>query len=536
MLPGLLLAGLVLLSYLHTRHAAPGTDWLGLLPWHLAMGGPPILALFGLSLAAVRRGLAAEEAQAALERSVAERTAAIAENEARLRRVQRIGRVGGFEIDLRSGLNARSAEYMALQGAAPAPAWEHHQDWVRRLHPEDRERAERRFLEAVADGAPYTEYAQDYRIVTPEGEVRWISARAEIERDGEGRALRMVGAHLDITETKLAEARLAASEQSLRLAQEAAQVGTWEWDPDTGRGAWSRHQFALFGLDPSAGTPPGYEAFLRLVHPEDRDAVREAAHEARRSGLYQVEFRIRRGAEGETRWLIGRGRRMPGPDGCPGRILGVNVDITDRKLAEERHHFLAREVDHRAKNALAVVQAAMRLTRGATVADYRQTVEGRIAALARAHSLLSDEGWRGAELRSLVEGELAPFIGGAPDAPRAELDGPPVTMPASAVQPISMVLHELATNAVKHGALGVPGGVVAISWRVEPAERVLHLRWAERGGPRVAQPPERRGFGTRVLQGTIGDQLRGTVVRHWEPEGLVVEITAPLHTAPGLAA
>jgi signal transduction histidine kinase/ActR/RegA family two-component response regulator len=143
-----------------------------------------------------------------LRRALTGAEAALREGEARLRRVQRIGRVGGFEIDLRSGANWRSAEYMALQGLAPQTAREAHQDWVRRLHPEDRGRAERAFLAAVADGAPDTAYAQDYRVVTPEGEVRWISARAVIERDAEGRATRMVGAHLDVTPLKTAEAEL----------------------------------------------------------------------------------------------------------------------------------------------------------------------------------------------------------------------------------------------------------------------------------------------------------------------------------------
>ncbi len=495
--------------------------WARVLPWHLALGMPASLALLWL-------GLGRREAPASGPSAPGPQAEALVESEARLRRVQRIGRVGGFEIDLRSGVNARSAEYMAVQGLPDRAASEQHQDWVRRLHPEDRERAERHFLAAIADGAPHAEYAQEYRIVTPEGEVRWISARAEIERGADGRAVRMVGAHVDVTELKRAQAALAASEQSLRLAQEAALVGTWEWDPDTGRGAWSHHQFALFGLDPTKGTPPGYEAFLQLVHPEDREAVRGAATEARRTGLYQVEFRIRRGPQREVRWLIGRGRRMPGPDGAPGRILGVNVDITERKLAEERNTLLAREVDHRAKNALAVVQAALRLTRGDSVPDYRRSIEGRIAALARAHSLLSAEGWRGAELRSLAEGEVAPFTGGGEGAPRVELDGPALILPAGAVQPISMALHELATNAMKYGALGTPGGVVLISWTLQAEGRALSLRWAERGGPPVQAPPERRGFGSRVLQGTIADQLGGELTRRWEPDGLVVDITVPL--------
>ena len=171
-----------------------------------------------------------------------------------------------------------------------------------------------------------------------------------------------------------------------RLAQEVAGVGTWEWDPEQDSFVWSPEHYALFGLSPMAGEPDSLEAFLALVHPEDRDAVRAAAHEALESGEYLAEFRIlrpgRNGGE-ETLWLIGRGRRMPSPAGRVGPILGVNVDITARKEAEQRQQLLMREVDHRAKNALAVVQAVLRLTRAESMPAFAKAVEGRVAALAR---------------------------------------------------------------------------------------------------------------------------------------------------------
>jgi PAS domain S-box-containing protein len=149
---------------------------------------------------------------------------ALAESEARLRRVQRIGMVGGFEIDLRSGANHRSPEYMSVQGLAPVQAEETHAHWVRRLHPEDRAQAERRFLEAVSDTSGALDYAQEYRILTPAGEVRWVSARAEIERDAQGRALRMVGAHMDITDLRRVQAELERLNHELedRVREEVA--------------------------------------------------------------------------------------------------------------------------------------------------------------------------------------------------------------------------------------------------------------------------------------------------------------------------
>ncbi|WP_159995615.1 sensor histidine kinase [Roseomonas sp. 18066] len=149
---------------------------------------------------------------------------ALAESEARLRRVQRIGQVGGFEIDLSSGANLRSAEYMAVQGLDAVASTESHAHWLSRLHPEDRARAERRFLQAVSDDSGACDYAQEYRIVTPDGAVRWISARAEIERDADGRALRMVGAHHDITALRESQAELERLNQALeqRVRDEVA--------------------------------------------------------------------------------------------------------------------------------------------------------------------------------------------------------------------------------------------------------------------------------------------------------------------------
>lgn len=207
-------------------------------------------------------------------------------------------------------------------------------------------------------------------------------------------------------------------------------------------------------------------------------------------------------------------------------------DISLRKAAEVRQEMLSREVDHRAKNILAVVQSVLRLTPqdrpGALAA-----AEKRVAGLARAHTLLAEAGWIGADLRVVAERELAPFMetSSGQDRPPVRLNGPPVGLAPSAVQPMAMVLHELATNAAKHGALSEPAGRVEMQWRAgrrKGEDGLLHLRWAEAGGPPVAGPPERRGFGTRVIDATVRGQLGGTVERRWSPSGVVVEITVPL--------
>lgn len=207
-------------------------------------------------------------------------------------------------------------------------------------------------------------------------------------------------------------------------------------------------------------------------------------------------------------------------------------DISARRMAEARQDILMREVDHRAKNILAVVQSVLRLTPRDQPGAFT-AAETRVAGLARAHSLLAEGGWLGADLRVVAGRELAPFIR-APagqGSPAVTFDGPSVALAPSAVQPMAMVLHELATNAAKHGALSAPGGRVEVQWsagRREGEDGLLRLRWAEAGGPPVTGPPRRRGFGTRVIEATARGQLGGSVERHWEPGGLVVEIALPL--------
>jgi PAS domain S-box-containing protein len=338
----------------------------------------------------------------------------------------------------------------------------------------------------------------------------------------------VVEVHADATDLKAAEAALRAGEARLRLAQEVAGIGTWEWDPETDRFLWSPEHSALFG---AAGVmPETLESFLALVHPEDRGTLRGAAWRALESGEYEAEFRILRPARDggeETRWLLGRGRRMPGPAGRLGPILGVHMDFTARKEAEERQSLLMREVDHRAKNALAVVQAVLRLTRAETPQEFARAIEGRVAALARAQTLLTESRWMGADLTAMLRGELDPFLGNA-GSTRVTFDGPPLTVAPMAAQPLSMTLHELATNSAKYGSLSAPGGALELTWIVDAAADRLRLRWTETGGPPLAGPPAGRGFGSRVIRTTIHDQLGGEVAVEWQPSGLVCLIELPL--------
>jgi PAS domain S-box-containing protein len=455
--------------------------------------------------------------------------AALRESEARLRRSQEAGAVGVWELDLATDQVFWSDALRALLGYGPSEPPDLKR-FYERVHPADAERV--RVATRRASATPGARYEAEFRIIRADtGEERWLVGRGEVERDHAGRALRMVGVLLDVTDRRRAEAALAESETRLRLAQEAAHVGVFERDVPGARAHWSPAMFRLYGLDPEGRDPWVPDAdFLALLHPEDRDM-----HYARRARMradptqsgFDFEYRIRRADTGETRWIISRGEVVRDAEGHAAVVRGVNHDITERRRAEERQMLLAREVDHRAKNALAVVQSIVGLTRHADPEQFRTAVIGRIAAMARAHTLLARDGWDGAELRELVEAELAPHGPGTQGGAGAVvMAGPDVALAAGAAQPLAMALHELATNAAKYGALSAAGGTVEVTWRRTEGGG-LELDWIERGGPRLGGAPARRGFGSSVVRNTVERQLGGETFFDWPPSGLSFTLRLP---------
>ncbi|WP_137180938.1 sensor histidine kinase [Roseomonas sp. AR75] len=337
-------------------------------------------------------------------------------------------------------------------------------------------------------------------------------------------------AELEAENARLAgAARKAGHDQAamLRLAQEAGGICSWQWDVSTNALHWSESCQALHGMAPFE--PPSFERWIGGVHPDDRPAVEAALQGTLAGGSdgWDIEFRYTRYDDGAERWLVGRGRvERDAADGRPLRMIGIGFDITERKDSEARQALLMRELDHRARNLLAVVQAALRLTPKDDPVEYARAVEGRINALARAHGMLAEARWSGSDLRALIAAELAPFLA----AQRVALDGPPVMLPAHIAQPLAMAIHELATNAVKHGALAAGAGHIAIGWHLSGGAGGpprLALRWAEAGGPPVT-PPSRRGFGSRMLEATVRGQLGGGLALDWAAEGLRCALELPL--------
>ena len=209
-----------------------------------------------------------------------------------------------------------------------------------------------------------------------------------------------------------------------------------------------------------------------------------------------------------------------------GNVIGASKiarDITERKRNAEQITLLAREAEHRANNVLATVRATVTLTQADTPDGLKQAITGRIQALANVHRLFVQSRWMGADLRSLVTEELSPYC--QDGETRARIDGEHLLLKPNMAQAIAVTLHELATNAVKYGALSVPAGKIQVQWS-RASDGALLLRWSETGGPHVA-PSTRRGFGMRVMETMIRGQCNGDVHFDWRAEGLACEIILP---------
>lgn len=315
-------------------------------------------------------------------------------------------------------------------------------------------------------------------------------------------------------------AQLLQSEKRRTLALMAGGMGSWDWDLTNGTCSWDEGQFRIYGEDP-AGFRPTPENMDHNVHPEDR-ARWNAAISDLLAGAQICPFELRVVLpDGQVRWCMVAAAATSSADGEPVHLSGVTVDITDRKLAEERQLFLAREVDHRARNALAVAQSIVHLSRAADIDSFIELVNGRIQALARVHTLISESRWRGADLRRLVEDELRPYTG---EAHAVSIAGPPLFLPPSVSQAMALVIHELLTNAAKYGSLSQPGGRLDLGWQV--SGQALALTWVERGARPVARPTM-TGFGTRLILATIKGTLKGNVQLDWHQNGLTCRIVVP---------
>jgi PAS domain S-box-containing protein len=238
----------------------------------------------------------------------------------------------------------------------------------------------------------------------------------------------------------------------------------------------------------------------------------------------QVE-EVLRGADGTTSYWLSTKAPFTDENGDVVGLVGVSIDVTERKRLERREKLLAQEIEHRNKNLMGVVQSVVRLTRAATTEEFREKVVSRLVALGRAQGVLKDEARTDLDLRDLLLAEVAAYNREGEE--RVRLSGPPVRLGAGAVQPLTMVFHELATNAAKYGAFADPSGTLEAVWDLSrSSEARLEIQWREtRASPLEA--PSEPGFGSKLIRALVEQQLRGSLSTRWETSGLQCVLSIP---------
>jgi PAS domain S-box-containing protein len=442
----------------------------------------------------------------------------------RLADAMAVGELMAFEWDAVTGLSQRSdnaADILGIEwdGLTGSPG----NVFLSNIHLHDRSRL-KECIRALRPEKP--SYSLRFRYLRPDKKEVWLEETARGEFDVDRRLLRIKGLTRDITDRKQAEDALAERNAQLALAGKAVLVGTYSYDLDTKQIRITEGYAALHGL-PEETTEIPFSRWQAGVHSEDCgriEALRDQALRERRRE-YTAEYRIVR--DGHIRWIEARKFISYDGNGQPHRVYGVNIDVTDRKRVEEQQRVLLGELDHRVKNSLATVSAVVSHTLNASssMVDFATALDGRVQSMARTHELLSARGWQGISVAELVRRELAPY---ATDA-NGEVNGPEVILRPEAGQALAMVLHELATNAAKYGALSTNKGRVLVRWHRrlngQPRSHLI-LEWREVDGPSVVAP-EKSGFGTHTIRDLISYEFGGAVDLVFPPEGVCCQLELP---------
>jgi PAS domain S-box-containing protein len=452
---------------------------------------------------------------------------ALKDSEERFRLAAEAFQGGVADYDLKADRVTRTRRQLEIIGEdeslAPSP-----DAWTSRIHPDDWPAFLKAREEIVGGGASHFE--AEYRVRHRDGRWVWVWDRGMAMRDGSGALHRVISSMIEITARKQAEDALRESEARFRHLADSAPALIWLTDADGRLTFVNMHFEYIFGRSVEKIVPRGWR---ELVHPDDIEAFVGGFVGALPARIpFAREVRVLDKA-GTVRWF--RTEAVPRLDDA-GAFLGYTgcaVDVTEAKVSQEQQEILINELNHRVKNTLATVQAiaAQSLRSERDAGEARQAFESRLFALSRAHDVLTQESWQTANLRDIVERAVEPY-GSPGHGGRFAIAGPDVRLQPHSALAFAMALQELATNAAKYGALSVPGGDVAIRWRLEPGPggAFLRFQWRESGGPLV-RPPKRRGFGSRLIERTLAKDTGGEVEITYSPGGIELKLTMPLPSA-----
>jgi PAS domain S-box-containing protein len=323
---------------------------------------------------------------------------------------------------------------------------------------------------------------------------------------------------------------LREEEKRFRLLATSIPQLVFRTRPDGWRN-WGSPQWIDFtgmSLEESLG-----HGWLGAIHPEDRQETQEHWQRALEKGEYYIEHRVRRAADGTYRWHQTRARPVLPEDLAASDWVGTMNDIHELRGMQERQEVLLAELQHRTRNLLAVVQsiASQTIRKAASLEEFRIEFEGRLRALGRVQGLLARLDHQDVDLHMLLEAELRAHGDGGLESGKISVDGPPVALPAISAQALGLALHELATNAVKYGALQQGAGHLAVRWSLGQAgaEPVVSLEWRESGvNLPMAGPPARKGYGCELIERALPYQLRARTSLEFGPDGVRCAITLPV--------
>lgn len=311
--------------------------------------------------------------------------------------------------------------------------------------------------------------------------------------------------------------------EKLRFATDAAGIALWSWNVDTDRLELDERGHLLWGVT-NTGTIT-FETLSARIHPEDLDRVR-AAFAATRDlrGNYETDFRILQ--DGKIRWIAARGR---GDDqGIVGRVMyGVFIDVTERKKAEEAREMIAGEMDHRVKNIFAITSALTTISSRSTTTknEMVKDLSQRLGALSKAHNMVRpdhSQQHKAAQLGDLLAALLEPYSNEHSNSERIRISTPKVLVGEKSAATLALVVHELATNSIKYGALSSAKGTLEVKCRAEGGE--VEVVWTENGGPPTSKPVGRSGFGTKLITSSLSEQLGGTIAVSWPATGAIITL------------
>jgi PAS domain S-box-containing protein len=383
--------------------------------------------------------------------------------------------------------------------------------------------------QAVRHGASFK--GVEARVENPCGH-RWIaSVTIQPLHDEHGRLAGAINCFQDITREYEQREMLARRQKSFDLAMTASKMGTWRYTMADNICLYDDNAQRLYGLTEARFLHDDV-GVKHKFHADDMDLMWSRVAKAcdpNGDGLYDVEYRVKQ-IDGSWRWLSAWGYvefEGEGDARKPTAITGASRDISEMVQATDAQKLLINELNHRVKNMLATVQSVAMQTQRSTPGAFAERFEARLMALSRAHDLLTLRQWGEVGLRETLEQAVSPFAGNADSAIR--MQGPDHTLSARAALALAMVIHELATNAAKNGALSAQAGRIALDWSIAPRDRAdwVSLEWIETGGPPV-QEPERRGFGSKLIERSITSDLGGTAGFRFLPAGLHCSLAVPL--------